>query len=277
MDDQEHLRLNLANWNDRVPVHVGANSSYDIDRYVSDPGRISKVVEFDRDRLGDLTGLDVVHLQCHIGTDTLSLARLGASVAGVDFSPPAIAAARELFERCGTAGRFVESEVYDSAGALGGATYDVVYTGVGAINWLPDITAWAEVVASLLKPGGRLVLRDGHPSLFILDDRRSDDQLVPFFSYFSTDPLHWDDNTTYADDAATIANTRTMEWVHTLSSVVNAVIGSGLRLDRLDEFDTIDWKALDHMVEAPFEQWSLPDHQRGFTPLGFAIEATRLP
>jgi len=249
VEKSDHLRLNLANWNDRVPVHVGANSSYDLDRYVSDPDRISSVVDFDSDRLGDLDGLDVVHLQCHIGTDTLSLARLGATVTGVDFSPPALAAARDLFVRCDTAGRFVESELYDAVDALDGKQFDLVYTGVGAINWLPDIDGWARVVAAVLKPGGRLVLRD---------------------------PLHWDADTTYADDAATITNGKTMEWVHSLSSVVNAVIGAGLRLDRLDEFDTIDWKALGHMAEAPFEQWTLPEHQQGFVPLAFAIEATRM-
>lgn len=274
MDRAEHLRLNLANWNDRVPVHIGPNSSYDLDRYVSDPKRISTVVDFDRPRLGDLDGLDVIHLQCHIGTDTLSLARLGASVSGVDFSPPAIAAARDLFERCGTAGHFIESELYDTPTAVGGACYDLVYTGVGALNWLPDIDGWAKVVASLLKPGGRLVVRDGHPALFVLDDTRSDDRLVPFFSYFSTEPLRWDADTTYADLDAAIENSTTLEFVHSLSSVVNAVIGAGLRLDRLDEFDTLDWKALGHMVEAPLEQWQLPDHQQGHVPLSFAIEAT---
>jgi len=185
VDQAEHLHVNLANWNDRVPIHIGPGSDYEIDRYVNDPSHIGTVVDFDRDRLGDLQGVDLVHLQCHIGTDTLSLARLGATGTGVDFSPPAIAAARDMFDRSGTPGRFVESGLYRAPEALDGVRFDMVYTSVGAINWLPDIDGWAQVVAALLKPGGRLFLRDGHPALFVMDHTRSDDRLVPFMSYFS--------------------------------------------------------------------------------------------
>jgi SAM-dependent methyltransferase len=145
----------------------------ELDAYRQDPAHLSAVVRFDLPRLGEVAGLDAVHLQCHIGTDTISLAKLGASVTGLDFSPSALAQARGLAARAGVDVRFVESELYSAPAALG-TTYDLVYTGVGALNWLPDIAGWAKVVAAVLRPGGRLHLREGHPMLWSLADKRPD-------------------------------------------------------------------------------------------------------
>ena len=146
-----------------MPVHA-ASRTYDLAGLAADPTRLSHVVAHDKEWLGDLGGLDVVHLQCHIGSDTISLARLGGRVTGVDFSPAALAVARDLADRGRGRGRFVESELYAVPDVLG-AEFDLVYTGVGALNWLPDIAARARVVAGLLRPGGRLYVRDAHPMM----------------------------------------------------------------------------------------------------------------
>ncbi len=135
----------------------------------------------------DIAGLRAVHLQCHIGTDTLSLARLGAPVSGLDFSPASLAQARRLAERCGAAIDYVEASVYDAASVLPADSFDLVYTGIGALNWLPRIDGWARNVAALLKPGGRLFLREGHPLLFALDED-CQDQLVIGSSPTSSTP-----------------------------------------------------------------------------------------
>src|SRR6185369_9809350 len=126
------------------------------------------------------------HLQCHIGTDTVSLARLGADMTGLDFSPASLAQARRIARLAGADVRFVEAEVYDAPGALGPELFDLVYTGIGALCWLPDIARWARVVAGLLRPGGRLFIREGHPVLWALDDPRDDELLVVEFPYFET-------------------------------------------------------------------------------------------
>src|SRR5205807_1581296 len=149
-------------WEQRAPAHA-ASPDYGFDRFVADPGYLSDVVGFDRPRLGDLSGLRGVHLQCHIGTDTLSLARLGAHMRGLDFSPAALTEARRLARATGTDIDYVESDVYDARAALGADEFDFVFTGIGALCWLPDVRRWAGVVASLLRPGGRLFLREGHP------------------------------------------------------------------------------------------------------------------
>ena len=142
---------NLAGWEDRVPIHTGPGG-YDVAGLLADPDRLTATVRHDRDALGPLTGLDVVHLQCHLGTDTLSLLRLGAaSVTGLDFSPRAIAHCRSLFERAGAVGRFVEGDVHDAERLLG-RRFHLVYASIGAINWIPSIGRWLKVAASLLNP-----------------------------------------------------------------------------------------------------------------------------
>ncbi|MGH2870899.1 MAG: class I SAM-dependent methyltransferase, partial [Solirubrobacteraceae bacterium] len=132
-----YLEINRANWDERAPAHA-ASPDYAVARFVEDPSFISHVVAFDRPRLGDLSGLRGVHLQCHIGTDTLSLHRLGARMTGVDLSPASLAHARELAASVGAQIEYVESDVYAAPQALGGRTFKLVYTGVGALCWLPS-------------------------------------------------------------------------------------------------------------------------------------------
>src|SRR5450755_3927669 len=157
---EDYRTVNRENWDERVPAHLDS-PDYATGRFAEDPSFLSQVVRFDVPRLGDVSGLRGVHLQCHIGTDTVSLSRLGARMTGLDFSPVAIEQARSLVARSGDEVNFVESEVYDAAPALGGELFDLVFTGIGALCWLPSISQWASTVGSLLKPGGRLFIREG--------------------------------------------------------------------------------------------------------------------
>ena len=200
---------------------------YDLAGLSADPARLSPVVGYDRPWLGDLTGLDVVHLQCHIGTDTLSLARLGGRVTGVDFSPSALAVARDLAAAAGVEARFVVSELY-AVPELLGPDFDLVYTGVGALNWLPDIAGWARVVAALLRPGGRLYVRDGHPMLNTLHDGVDDDVLRVTLPYFEGQVLRWFSDKTYTDGPP-VGSPEQFEWNHGLGEIVQAVMGHYVR------------------------------------------------
>ncbi|MCB2222862.1 MAG: methyltransferase [Actinobacteria bacterium] len=269
-----HREANRRNWDDRVPIHLGSEE-YAVERFVADPGHLSSVVEFDREVLGDVAGLRLLHLQCHFGKDTLSWARLGAEVTGVDFSERAVAEARRLAERSGVPGRFVTAEVYDAGEALAGERFDVVYTGVGAINWLPDIAGWARVAAGLLDPGGRLYVREGHPVLWSLDWREDDDELSIRFPYFETrDPVEWVEDHTYAGEG-TLANPTQYEWNHGIGEIVTAVLDAGLEVRMLREHRELEWQGLPHMEEGPDGRWRLPPAQRDLVPLMFSLLAVR--
>lgn len=271
----EYYEANRANWNDRAAIHA-ASDSYDLSGYVSDPHKLSGVVGLDRGRLGDLDGLSAVHLQCHIGTDTLSLARLGASVTGVDQSDASLDVARGLFADTKTSGEFVQANVYDSPAALD-RTFDLVYSGVGALNWLPRIDQWAATVSQLLSPGGRLYLREGHPMLWAIDDEADPaDGLTLRFPYFETaEPMAFDSAQTYTDGVARVSNTRMYEWNHGLGEIISAVLASGLVLNVFEEHRELEWKGLTHMLDAGDGRSKLPDAQASLLPLMYTLVATK--
>ena len=240
----EYLRLNRAQWDERAPAHA-ASPGYSRQQFIDDPAFLSGVVRFDRPRLGPVDGLRTVHLQCHIGTDTLSLHRLGAKVTGLDFSGASLAEARALAAATGAPVDYVEADVYDAPEVLDRGAFDLVYTGVGALCWLPDIRRWAGVVAALLRPGGRLFIREGHPMLWAVDETRPDGVLAVDQAYFEREePLVWEESGTYVETDATFQNTVTHQWNHGLGEIVTAVMDAGLELTMLQEHDSAPWDAL---------------------------------
>lgn len=267
----EARAANLANWEERVPLHEEA---YGLAAY-DDPDHLSDVVRHDLAALmpflPSLEGLDVCHLQCHIGTDTLSLARAGATVTGVDFSPEALAAAARLFDRHGVEAAWVQSDVLDARSAVTG-DFDLVYTSIGTISWLSDLERWAAQVAGLLRPGGLFYIRDGHPALYSLDEHA--DGLQIRYRYFPNGQAQqWDEETTYAGDG-TLTSTRTYEWPHPLSEVVNSLIGAGLQILRLEEEKTLPWRFSDRMVEVP-GGYAWPEEERDRVPCTFTVVARK--
>ena len=256
----DYRDINRANWDERAPAHA-TSPDYNVQRFVDDPAFIGDVVRFDRPLLGDLNGLRGVHLQCHIGTDTVSLSRLGARMTGLDFSPASIEQARALVARSGDDVTFVESDVYDAKSALGGEQFDLVFTGIGALCWLPSISRWAATVAAVLKPGGRLFIREGHPMLWSLADERPDDLLVVDYPYFERDePIVWEDGGTYVEtDAVFTANT-THSWNHGLGEIVTALMDEDLQITGLVEHDSVPWEALPgQMTKDDRGEWLLTD------------------
>jgi SAM-dependent methyltransferase len=273
MDD--YRSLNRASWDERAPAHA-ASPDYDVEKFIADPAFISDVVRFDLPLLGDIGGLRGVHLQCHIGTDTISLARLGASMTGLDFSPEAIAQARDLAARTGADATFVESDVYSAADVLGGAGFDLVFTGIGALCWLPSVRRWADVVAGLLRPGGRLFIREGHPVLWAVDDERDDDLLVVRYPYFErAEPTVFSGGGTYVRTDAVFEHNVTHEWNHGLGELVSALLDAGMTLTGLTEHDSVPWEALPGRMErTDFGEWRLAD-QPWRLPHSYTLQAVR--
>jgi SAM-dependent methyltransferase len=212
------------------------------------------VVRYDLPRLGRLDGLDVVHLQCHLGTDTVSLARLGArTTVGLDFSPSALREARNLAARAGAEVTFVDGDTYDAVELLGAQRFDLVYTGVGAICWLPSIRRWADVVAGLLRPGGRLFMREGHPMLWSICDPRPDGLLVVEHPYFETGGVLFREETTYAGTGI-VNSPDTVSFNHGLGEIFTALQAAGMTMTSLQEHREVPWNPLGDAIGVQ------PDH-----------------
>jgi SAM-dependent methyltransferase len=268
-------RINLANWEARVPVHTGPGG-YDLDAF-ADAEYLSPVVRYDLPRLGRLDGLDVVHLQCHIGTDTVSLSRLGArSTLGVDFSPSALREARALAARAGADVTFVDGEVYQAVDLLGAHRFDLVYTGIGALCWLPRIRDWAGVVAGLLRPGGRLFMREGHPMLWSLSDPRSDGLLVVEYPYFETDGVVFREEASYLG-TETVDAPEMVAFNHGLGEVLTALLDAGLTLTSIEEHREVPWNPLgDAMVpSAEFTDELVLATGRDRVPMTYTLQAVK--
>jgi SAM-dependent methyltransferase len=257
---EDYAELNRASWDERAPAHA-ASPDYAVDRFARDPAYLSEVVRFDRPLLGDISGLRGVHLQCHIGTDTISLARLGAGMTGLDFSPASLVQARRIAGLAGADIRFVQAEVYDALTVLEPRSFDLVYTGIGALGWLPDIARWAGVVGGLLRPGGRLFIREGHPMLWALEDSRPDHLLVVEYPYFERgEPMVFDEGGTYVETDAVFTHNRTHEWNHGLGEIITALITAGMDLTGFAEHDSVPWEALPGQMERiKGGEWRLAD------------------
>ena len=266
--------INLRNWNDRAAIHVKDEAGgYRVQAFLDGADSLHDI---EHEEIGDVAGLRIAHLQCHFGIDTLCLARRGASCVGLDFSPVAIAAAHDLQQRTGLDASFVEGNVYDARTLMDGQ-FDMVYVTWGAINWLPDIGRWAQVVASLLKPGGRLYLLEGHPFPMMLDETTPEMRPAYDWRTPADKPVTMDTPTTYTGDTTIIANPTTHEWLHPLSDIINGLIKAGMRIDAFNEHERLAWQFVPIMVpvEGRRRMWVLPE---GFPkmPLAFSIWATRI-
>ena len=263
----EWREANRANWDERVPIHV-SGEFYDVAGFKAGQERLRP---FELSEVGSVVDKDLVHLQCHFGIDTLSWARRGARVVGLDFSAPAIEEARRLAAELGLDADFVQSDVYDAPDSLGGRDFDVVYTGLGALNWLPDVRRWSGVVASLIRPGGFLYLSEFHPFSWVFGD---DDLTVAYDYFHGEEPEVWDEPGTYADfDAETIHN-RTYEWNPTLGEVVSAVIGAGLDLEFLHEHDYTLFPRWPFLEKSGFDTYRQPNGTPKL-PLMYSLRARK--
>lgn len=272
MDDS--FELNKANWNERAALHA-ASPDYQVQTFIESAEHLSDVVRFDLPRLGDIRGLEALHLQCHIGTDTLSLARLGARLTGLDFSCASLEQALRLAEACQQGIRFVEASVYDAARVLGEQRYELVYTSIGALNWLPRIDDWARNVSALLKPGGRLFLREAHPILLSLDETCEDELRIahPYFEH--REPLVWDDEQTYVQTNVTLTATVTHEWNHGLGEIISALLRHGMTLTALEEHDCVPWEALPGQMQLGADgEWRLRSGPERL-PLSYTLQAMK--
>jgi len=227
---EKYYRANLKRWNELVDIHA-RSEEYDLEGFLKGESSLHRL---ELEALGDVSGKKLLHLQCHFGLDTLSWARLGAEVTGVDFSENAIQLARHLAEQIRIPARFIRCNIYDLLGILD-EEFDIVYTSYGVINWLHDIYGWGEIVSHYLKPGGTFFMAEFHPFLGVFEEEGS--ELTIRYGYWhSPEPEYFEPVGTYADREAVLKNRGNYEWAHPLSDVVNSLIRASLTLKEIKEY-----------------------------------------
>ncbi len=252
-----------------MPIHV-ASTFYDVEAFKAGKAMVEP---FEIDELGSLGERRLAHLQCHFGQDTLDLVRLHPTLqaVGLDFSKPAVVEAAKLAAQLGLDDRatFVQADVYDAVDALGQDAFDIVYTGKGALIWLPDLPRWASVCHSLLKPGGTLYLCEFHPNVYVLGD----DGPSVAHDYFSTDPITLDDPGTYAEPEATTHHNLSYEWCHQISTVLESLIGAGFELRMYHEWEYTLGQMFPWLVPTGSNRWTWPGPGR--LPLMYSLKAEK--
>lgn len=256
---------NRALWDELTPVHL---RSYGVERFLAGerwlPEQILKEV-------GSVKDLSLLHLQCHFGLDTLAWAREGAKVTGVDFSPIAIDAARELSERADIPARFICSDIYDLPQNLE-ETFDLVFTSIGVLCWLKDLDRWAKIIARFLKPGGVFYIMDGHPLLYTFDDEGRWQFETAYFH--NKEPYIWDDESPDYMDPTYISKTPSYEWQWSVSDIINAVLDAGLRLEFFNEFHALSDPVYPEMIQREDGLYTFPNMPVPL-PVLFSLRARR--
>jgi SAM-dependent methyltransferase len=271
---EDYLKANLARWDEWTGVHE-ASPFYDVDSFKA--GR-STLTAIEQEELGPLVtaGTTLLHVQCHFGLDTLSWARQGAVVTGVDFSGKAVELARRLADEVGLSRRatFLQSDVYDLPTRLTGG-FDVVFTSWGVLSWLGDLEAWAKVVASYLKPGGVFYLAEFHPLVMLLADDATPRSLrigYPYFQY--GEPLRFDEPGSYAEPEAATVHNVTYEWNHGFAEIIDPLLRYGLRLDHLHEFPYTRGLSFPFLERGDDGWQRIKGRERSF-PLSFSLKMTK--
>jgi SAM-dependent methyltransferase len=276
------LADNRKLWDAWTAIHT-SSSFYDVARFRTDPSDL-RIEPWEREEVGEVAGKTLLHVQCHFGLDTLSWARMGAQVTGIDFSEPAIAFARELAAEVGLAdaSRFLASNVYDlPVSPLAGETFDVVYTSRGVVCWLPDIERWGEIVASFVKPGGIFYIHEAHPMLWAVDDaQRTPNDLHLAYPYWGGDVLTFPVEGSYADPTADVDAEWEHGWNHSLGEIVTALATAGLRIEYLDEKPTVVWpvewlEKHDGGHGSHGGGYGFPPDQKGTMPLMYSLRARK--
>ena len=275
-------RDNLKLWNAWTKVHE-ASAFYDVEGFRAGA---TSLFPLELEELGPAVreGTTLLHLQCHFGLDTLSWARMGAEVVGVDISDEAIALARRLADDVGLSGRaeFICSDVYDADDPLGERLFDIVFVSWGALEWLPDLAPWARLIARRLKPGGLYYMAEIHPFASCYDEVPGERQLRIGYDYFagpekpSVDAVEH----SYADPQTRLDNLVAWGWEHSMSAIIGSLLDAGLRLEQLHEHPFAPAPFWDWMVQDEQRWWWLPDEQGGHRhdlPFSYSIKATRPP
>ncbi len=265
---EKYYDVNRKRWDELVAIHA-ASQEYDLEGFTAGKNSLHSI---ELEALGDVSGKSLLHLQCHFGLDTLSWARLGAKVTGVDFSEPAIDLAREVAKKIGVDAEFICCNVYDLPEHLD-AEYDIVFTSYGALCWLPDMGEWARIVSRYLKPGGTFFMAEFHPFMWVFDYENPSEFKIKYGYWQGEEPDYEESDGSYADPDAKLENRGTYNWVHPVSEVVNALIGAGLTVTEMGEYPfSVDGTQMGFMERRDDGYHDIPGYG---LPLMYSVKATK--
>jgi SAM-dependent methyltransferase len=265
MESQDnYIDLNRQTWNDKVDVHI-ASEFYENENFLK--GK-STLKDIELELLGDIQDKKILHLQCHFGQDTISFVRLGAKAIGVDLSDKAIERAKEFNTQLALDAIFICCDIYDTPKYLD-EKFDIVFTSYGTIGWLPDLDKWAKIVSHFLKPGGKFIMADFHPVVWMYDN----DFKKVFYNYFNVEPIYEDETGTYANKEAGIVN-KTISWNHPISEILNALINSGLEIKAFNEYDYSPYNCFSQTEEFEPGKFRIK-HFGNKIPMVYSIKATK--
>ncbi len=276
MDANDAIATNRRSWDQRVAIHL-RSASYQQDVEKLRRGGLTLAPPTDTE-IGDVSQRRIAHLQCHIGTDTLSLARLGAEVVGLDFSSESIEAARKLACDLGISAQFIVGDAQHADQFMDNQAFDMVFASFGVFCWIPDVEQWIRSAGNLLKPGGVLYVADGHPIMDTMEHAPDSPQGIEIrYSYFREQAIALGPGPTYADDGSGQCVGETVEFIHPVSRFIGAAIGAGLDIDFLHEFPGCFFQRYPNMVEGPAGLWDFPGPLAGRLPMVFSMRAVKRP
>lgn len=269
-EHRETFELNRLSWDERVDAHWQS----DMYQHHVAGMRDGKpcLDDYILNDVGDVAGKSLVHLQCHMGMETLSWAKLGADAVGLDFSQPAIDKANAFRDELGLKAKFVCANVYDAPDAIG-QTFDIVFISVGAVCWLPDIERWAKVVRQLLNPGGRLFMNEVHPFLETCDNTDNEQGFEVKYPYLNATGLIFEDDGSYAAKDTVFEHKKSIDHLHTIGSILNALINAGMVIDRFTESSHCMWPRFKTMTEVRPNEWELPGPVLNQLPQTYSLMA----
>lgn len=263
-ENHDYKTINKAAWNLKTHIHV-ESEFYNNESFLKGNSSLKQI---ELDLLGDIKGKTILHLQCHFGQDTISLSRLGAQVTGIDLSDNAINYAKKIAKELAIDTQFICSDIYDLPNVLN-EKYDLVFTSYGVTGWLPDIKQWAKVVSHFLKPGGRFIMAEFHPVVWMFDDNFKTIE----YSYFQAGEIVEELKGTYADRDSEIQYS-TVTWNHSLSQILNGLIQSGIRIARFEEYDYSPQNCFKHTIQIDKDKFRIK-HMDDKLPMIFALEGIK--
>ena len=261
---EDYYKINKEAWNARTKIHL-YSSFYDLDKFKRE---VKSVPDLDLSLLGDVRGKSILHLQCHFGMDTLSLSKMGANIVGVDFSEEAIQTAKSLNEELGLNAQFCCCNIYDVPTVLKGQKFDIVYTSYGVVNWLPDLIQWGQVISQTLKDGGKFVIVEFHPILWMFNEEFSQVR----YAYSRKEPYIVEEST--YTDSENDNRQKTVTWNHGLAVVLNGLLNNDLQVQSFGEYDYSPFNLFGNMAAEKNGTFKVAG-KNGEIPLLFSVVAVK--